>query len=170
MNEKNVGILCILFASIMWALEPILSAFLITTKNIKNIAMLKFGSFGDVLVLMATIARATTAIVVRKYLMNENAGIITFYRFFIASIIFIVWIQGLKIENIYQIYVGLVVAVGTIFYYEELKRIKAAKVASLELSSPFFASILALLILKEMITWMQILGIIILFSGIYFLW
>jgi len=144
------------------------SAILITGKSMHNILSLKIGSFGDALVLLATISWATTAIVARKYLRNMNAGIITFYRFSIASIIFLFLIHSIKVANIYQILVGIVVGAGTIFYYEGLKRIKAAQVSALELSSPFFASILALIILHEFITILQVIGILLLFSGIYF--
>jgi len=145
------------------------SAILITGKNIENIASLRIGSFGDALVLIATISWATTAIVARKYLRGMDAGIITFYRFLFASIILILISGAIKFENIYQILVGIVVAIGTIFYYEGLKRLKAAQVSALELSSPFFASILAFIILHEFLTWLQFIGIMILIIGIYFL-
>ena len=145
------------------------SAILITGKSIHNIASLKIGSIGDVLVLMATISWATTAIVARKYLCNMEAGVITFYRFSIASLILILIAHEFMMINIYQIAVGIVVAIGTIFYYEGLKRIKAAKTSALELSSPFFAAIFSSIILHEFITWLQAIGISILFTGIYFL-
>ena len=145
------------------------SAILITGKSIQNILSLKIGSFGDLMVLLATIAWATTAIAARRHLRSLNAGVITFYRFFIASIILILIARAVRIDNAYQILVGVVVAIGTIFYYEGLKRIKAAKVAALELSSPFFASIFAFIALHETMTALQILGILLLFLGIYFL-
>ncbi len=145
------------------------SAILITGKSPHNILSLKIGSFSDALVLFATISWATTAIVARKYLRNMNASIITFYRFSIASVILILIAQSVKLANAYQILVGIVVGIGTICYYEGLKRIKAAQVSALELSSPFFASILALIILHEFITILQAIGIALLFLGIYFL-
>ncbi|MCD6473802.1 MAG: DMT family transporter [Thermoplasmata archaeon] len=145
------------------------SAILITGKSIQNILSLRIGSFGDLMVLLATIAWATTAIAARKYLRSLNAGVITFYRFFIASLILILIAKAVRIDNVYQILVGIVVAMGTIFYYEGLKRVKAAKVAALELSSPFFASIFAFIVLHETMTALQIFGILLLFLGIYFL-
>ena len=54
-------------------------------------------------------------------------------------------------------------------YYESLKRIKAAQVGALELSTPFFAAILGFLVLGELVTIMQIIGILLLFVGIYYL-
>ena len=65
--------------------------------------------------------------------------------------------------------VGLVVGVGTILYYEGLKRIKAAQVSALELSTPFFAVVFAFLILQERATVMQISGIVLLVVGILLL-
>jgi drug/metabolite transporter (DMT)-like permease len=59
--------------------------------------------------------------------------------------------------------------VGSILYYESLKRIKAAQVSALELSTPFFAAFLGFLVLKESVTAMQILGIALLFAGVHFL-
>lgn len=150
----------------------ILSGILVTTKRIENLMLLKFGTFGDFMVLIATILWATTAIVARKYLKEVNAGSITFYRFLFASIFFVLYLEitsDIKISNFYQIAVGVVVGIGTIFYYEGLKKIKAAQVSAIELSTPFFASIFGFLVLNESMTGMQIFGILLLFAGIYYL-
>ncbi len=48
-----------------------------------------------------------------------------------------------------------------------LKRIKAAQVSGIELSTPFFAAILGFFILGKTVTAMQIVGIFLLFVGIY---
>jgi drug/metabolite transporter (DMT)-like permease len=150
----------------------IISGFFVTSKTIENITILKFGTYEDLLVLISTIAWASTAIIMRKYLINLNAVIITFYRFLFASIFFIIYfiIYPTLIEiNIFQIFIGIIVAVGTIFYYIGLKRLKAAQVSGLELSAPFFAAFLGLIILGEVLTLLQISGIILLFLGIYYI-
>jgi drug/metabolite transporter (DMT)-like permease len=150
----------------------IIAAVLVTTKTAENLFMIKLGTAGDIYVLMATVAWATTAIVMRKYLIGLNAGVVTFYRYLIASAIFIVYLSlrsSLVVSNVYQILVGVIVGVGTIFYYEGLKRIKAAQVSALELSTPFFAALLGFLILGEWITVMQISGMFLLFIGVCFL-
>jgi len=149
-----------------------LSGLMVTTKTFSNLSSLKIGTFGDLLVLFATISWATTAIIMRKYLKKMNAGIITFYRFLFASIIFIsyeILKSSIRIANIYQPLIGIIVGTGTILYYEGLKRLKAAQVSALELSTPFFASLLAFFILDEKITLMQTAGIFLLCIGIYFL-
>ncbi len=148
------------------------SALLVSTRTPGNFVSLKFGNMGDLLVLVSTIAWATAAIAVRKYLRGMNAGVITFYRFFIASAAFAVYLAAtskIAVANVYQVMVGIVVGVGTIFYYEGLKRIKAAQVSALELSAPFFAAVIAFVVLKEMLTSMQIAGLLLLFSGVYYL-
>ena len=150
----------------------IISGLLVTTKTIQNIILLKFGTQGDLLVFISTIAWASTAIVMRKYLTHLNAAIITLYRFMVASIFFIFYfiITSNTIEiNIFQIFIGLIVAVGTILYYFGLNKIKAAQVSGLELSTPFFAAILGFFILGEKLTILQIFGIILLFFGIYYI-
>ena len=150
----------------------IISGFLVTTKTIQNITLLKFGTQGDLLVFISTIAWASTAIVMRKYLTHLNSAIITLYRFMVASIFFIFYfiITSNTIEiNIFQIFIGLIVAVGTILYYFGLNKIKAAQVSGLELSTPFFAAILGFFILGEKLTILQIFGIILLFFGIYYI-
>jgi drug/metabolite transporter (DMT)-like permease len=99
-----------------------------------------------------------------------NAGVITFYRFFFPALIFAAYLgvtSSLIITNIYQVCIGVIIGVGTILYYEGLKRLKAAQVSGLELSTPFFAAILAFFFLGEVITGMQIIGILLLFSGVY---
>ena len=63
----------------------------------------------------------------------------------------------------------IVIGIGTILYYEGIRLIKAAQVSALELSTPFFATFLGYLVLREVITSMQFLGILLLLAGIYFL-
>lgn len=148
----------------------IISGFLVTTRTIENLLALRFGTIGDLIVLSATIAWATSAIVMKKYLTSLDAGAITFYRFFFPSLLFIAYLgltSSLFIANIYQVCIGVIIGIGTILYYEGLKRLKAAQVSGLELSTPFFAAILAFFFLGELITVMQIIGIGVLFGGVY---
>ena len=115
-----------------------IAGLMVTTKTPSNLSSLKIGTFGDLLVLFATILWATTAIAMRKYLVKMNAGIITFYRFLFASIIFISYEflkSSIAIANIYQPLIGIIVGTGTILYYEGLRRLKAAQVSALELST-----------------------------------
>lgn len=150
----------------------IVAGVLVTTKTPGNLSMLKLGTSGDIYVLLATVAWATTGIVMRKYLTGLNAGVITFYRYTIASVIFVAYLlftSSLAVANIYQVLVGLVVCAGTILYYESMKRLKAAQVSALELSTPFFAVVLAFLILQELVTVMQISGIVLLAAGVLLL-
>ena len=62
---------------------------------------------------------------------------------------------------------GIVAGIGTIFYYEGMKRLKPAQVSALELSTPFFAAIIGFLALGELVSPMQILGIFLLVIGVY---
>jgi len=153
-------------------LTMIIAALFVTTKTPENLFMIKLGTMGDIYVLLATVAWATTAIVTRKYLRELNAGVVTFYRYLIASVIFVVYLSlksSLVLSNIYQILVGVIVGAGTILYYESMKRIKAAQVSAMELSTPFFATVFAFLILRERVTVMQISGLVLLFAGVCFL-
>ncbi len=150
----------------------IIAGLLVTTKTLTNLSMLRLGSVYDLVVLSATIAWATTGIVMRKYLKQMNAGVVTFYRFFVASIVLVIYListSSVLFSNIYQILVGVIVGVGYILYYEGLKRIKAAQSSALELSTPFFATLLGFYILGELVTVMQIFGILLLFVGVGFL-
>lgn len=148
------------------------SGFLVTTKTFQNLSLLKIGTTEDLFVLLATVAWATTAIVMRKYLKGLNVGVLTFYRFSVAAVVFTVYLlftRSMMLSNVYQILVGVIVGVGTILYYAGLKRIKAAQVSALELSTPFFAALLGFLVLGETVTMMQIAGIVLLVIGICFL-
>jgi len=150
----------------------IIAGLLVTTRTMENLFAFKFGTLGDLIVLSATIAWATSAIVMKKYITAMNAGVITFYRFFFPALIFIMYLgltSSLIIANLYQVLIGVIIGIGTILYYEGLKRLKAAQVSGLELSTPFFAAILAFLFLNEFITGMQIIGIALLFVGVYFI-
>jgi len=150
----------------------ILAGALVTTKTLNNLCSFKFGTIGDLYVLLATIAWATTAIVARKYLKELDAGFIAFYRFLFAGVIFIIYMlatQGIEIKSVYQVLIGFVIGIGTVLYYEGIRLIKAAQVSALELSTPFFAALLGFLVLKEYMTFMQLVGILLLLGGIYFL-
>ena len=148
-----------------------LSGIMVTTRTFQNLSTFHIGTFGDALVLLSTIAWASTALVARKYLRKVNAGVISFYRFLITFILLFLYLSFFSSFNIFipQIAVGIIVGMGTIFYYEAIHRIKAAQVSALELSSPFFAALLGFFILHEKITGMQIFGMMLLFMGIYFL-
>ncbi len=150
----------------------IIAGILVSTRTLGNLKLLKIGTIGDLLVLISAILWATTAIAMRKYLQGLNAGVITFYRFLIASIalaVYLILTSTIRVSNIYQVLVGIVTGTGQILYYEGLKRLKASQVGALELSTPFFAVILSFFILGEVTTFMQIAGIIFLIVGVYFL-
>ncbi|MGB3341935.1 MAG: DMT family transporter [bacterium] len=150
----------------------IIAGIMVTTKTFGNLLGLRFGTLGDIYVLSATIVWATTAIIARKYLKPLDAGVIAFYRFLFAGIIFIsysVVFHDLNIHNIYQVLLGFTIGIGTILYYEGIRLIKAAQVSALELATPFFAILLGYLVLRETITIMQFMGILLLLVGIYFL-
>ena len=144
----------------------------VTTKTFENLLLFKIGTFGDLFVLLATVAWATTVIVMRKYLKEMNAGVVTFYRFFIVFIILLVYQLSLSpvfIPNVFQLALGIVGGIGVLFYYESIKRIKAAQVSALELAAPFFAAALGLMIFGELVTAMQLVGLSLLFVGVLFL-
>ncbi|MCD6468778.1 MAG: DMT family transporter [Thermoplasmata archaeon] len=148
----------------------ITSGLLVTTKTLENLSTLRLGTSGDLMVLVATIAWATTTVTARRYLKGLDAGIITFYRFMFASIVLIIYLtltSNLAVANYYQMLVGVVVGVGTILYYEGLKRIKAAQVSAMELTAPFFAALFGFFILGEKVTFLQLIGISLLLMGIY---
>ena len=150
----------------------IFGALLVTTQTLQNLLILRIGTVGDLLVVGATVSWATTGIVARKYLKNMNCGIITFYRFLIAAVFFSIYLlfkSQFHFGSVNQIIIGIIVGVGYILYYEGLKRVKAAQAGALELSTPFFAAILGFLVLGELVTPMQIAGILILCVGVYLL-
>ncbi len=153
-------------------LMMVVAGLLVTTKTPSNLLALRLGSSGDLLVLVATFAWATTAVVMRKYLRELNAGVLVFYRFLIGAVVFVSYIvatSAVSVKSAYQVLVGVVVGVGSVLYYEGLKRIKAAQVSALELSTPFFAAALAYFLLGESFTAMQLVGIVLLVPGIQFL-
>lgn len=150
----------------------IIAGILVTGRTLSNLAAVRIGTVGDLYVLLATISWATTAIVARRYLKELNAALIAFYRFLFGGIAFVIYVTFLKsitMNNVYQILLGAVIGIGTILYYEGIKLIKAAQVSALELSTPFYATILGFFVLKETITMIQFIGIMALFGGIYFL-
>lgn len=150
----------------------IVSGLMVTAGTPENLASLRLGGMGDACVLLATVLWATTAIAMRKYLRTVHSGVITFYRFSIASVLFTIYLLANRPDirlNIYQVAVGLIGAAGTILYYESLKRLKAAQVGALELSTPLFVAVLVLFVPTETVTPMQVAGIAVLLFGVYLL-
>ena len=147
----------------------IIAGVLVTTGTLENLYAVKLGTAGDIYVLLATTAWATTTIAVRKYLRDLDAGVVTLYRYVIASAVFVVYLSlrsSLALSNVHQVLVGIVVGVGTILYYEGLRRLKAAQVCALELATPFFAALLGFCVFGELVTAMQVLGMVLLFGGV----
>ncbi len=148
-----------------------LSAVFVTTQTVENALSLRFGSVGDLFVLCATVAWASTAVAMRKYLTSLHAGIITLYRFGMAGLVFgllmLFFADG--IFSFYALLVGFIVGIGTVLYYEGLKRLKAAQVSGLELTAPFFAAILGFVVLGETVTSFQITGMILVLVGVWFI-
>jgi drug/metabolite transporter (DMT)-like permease len=149
----------------------IISGIFVTTRSLDNLISLNLGTIGDVLVLSATVAWATTALVTRKYMKHLDTGVLAFYRFSLAAIVLSVFLivhNRFFIANYYQVAVGVIVGLGTVLYYESLTRIKAAQTSALELSTPVFATVLAFYLLSEVPTNMQVVGVILLFIGLFF--
>jgi drug/metabolite transporter (DMT)-like permease len=150
----------------------IIAGIMVTTRTIQNLASFRLGTVGDLYVLIATVAWATTAIVARKYLRGVPAGVIAFYRFGLAGVaygVYMVIAHTVQISSWFQIALGGVIGVGTILYYQGIRLIKAAQVSALELSTPLFSTCLAYLFLRETISTMQFIGVVLLLGGIYFL-
>jgi drug/metabolite transporter (DMT)-like permease len=147
------------------------AALFVTTRTVENARSLHFGSIGDLLVLCSTIAWASTAVVMRKYLTSLHAGLITLYRFAIAGILLGGFMLFFPVGSFssYSLLIGFIVGIGTILYYEGLKRLKAAQVSGLELTAPFFAAIIGFIVLGEQTTLFQLIGMVLVFIGIYFL-
>lgn len=150
----------------------ILAALLITSRTAMNLINLRFGNFGDLMVLFATLGWAIVSIPGKHLTKETSSVVIVSFRFLIASVVFIPILSvsnQLVVNSIYQVLLGVMVGLGYIFYYEGLKRIKASQVALTELSSPFFTAFLAWYFLGEVITPMQIISAFLLISGLYIL-
>ena len=146
-----------------------IAALFVTTRTFDNAYSLQFGSIGDLLVLCSTIAWASTAVVMRKYLTTLHTGLITLYRFGIAGIVFSMSMIIFRdsVFSVYALFIGFIVGIGTILYYEGLKRLKAAQVSGLELTAPFFAAVLGFLVLGEQTTLFQLIGMAMMVMGVY---
>lgn len=150
----------------------IIAGLLVTSRNLDNLVRLRIGTAGDLYVLLATIAWASTAIIARKYLIALPAAVIAFYRFLFATVVFVAFLTlrgAVEAANIYEIFLGIVIGAGTILYYEGIRLIKAAQVSALELSTPFFATIIGFVVLKEYVTAVQLCGFAFLAAGMFFL-
>ncbi|MCX7702630.1 MAG: DMT family transporter, partial [Planctomycetota bacterium] len=58
---------------------------MVTTKTFENLCAFRFGTLGDLLMLLATFLWATAAMVAKKHLKNIPPSTLTFYRFLFSS-------------------------------------------------------------------------------------
>lgn len=150
----------------------LIATLLVISRTFGNIINLKFGSVGDLLVLGSTIMWSLTIFQAKMYFEDVPASIVGALRFGIASLFLLFYLllfYNVKIDSIYQIIVGILIGTGIIFYYEGLKRIKAAQVAFTELASPFFAAIFGFYFFSETITLLQVMALPILVVGLWFI-
>jgi len=59
----------------------IAAGFLVTTRTLDNLSILKFGANSDLLMVLAAILWGSSVIFARKYLTNANAGVVYFTVF-----------------------------------------------------------------------------------------
>ena len=150
----------------------IIAGIFVSTGTFQNLIQFHIGTRGDLLVFLAMTGWASTTIIIKKYLAEIDSSIVAFYRFFIATLVLLVYLAFNPVgifSSWYQVLLGAIVGFGFIMFYEGLKLIKAVQASALELSAPFFGIGLSFLILRETITWFQGLGILSLFIGVYFL-
>ncbi len=147
----------------------ITAAVLITSRTMDNLVSARIGNFGDLMVLFATFCWAIVAIPGKQLTKEVSSIVIVGYRFLISSLVFIpvlLCLGQLAFSSIHQALLGTLVGVGYIFYYEGLRRMKAAHVALAELSSPLFAAVFAWRFLGEVVTSVQVVGALLLMLGL----
>jgi len=148
------------------------AAILITTRTPAGLVGFRFGNRGDLMVLFATVSWAFVAIPGKRLTEKASSVVIVGCRFLIASLAFMPVLLGLNrliVSSIEQVLLGVLVGLGYVFYYEGLRRIKAGQIALTELSAPFFTAVFAWYLLNEIVTPMQIVGALLLASGLYVL-
>ncbi len=146
------------------------AAVLVTSREIHNIAGFRFGSSGDILILGTTVMWALAIFPAKKWLGNTPASVVTAFRFGIASLFLLSYVfatSNLRIDNVFQVIIGIVIGIGAICYYEGVKRIKAAQVALFELAAPFIVAVLGFYFFSETLTLLQILAFPLLGAGLW---
>lgn len=86
-----------------------LAAVLITGRTIENLATLKIGNLGDVIVLLATLGWAIVAVSGKRLTKVASSVVIGSFRFIFVSTIFlplVVALNQLVIKSIYQVVLG----------------------------------------------------------------
>lgn len=148
----------------------LIATLFVTSGSIDNLIGLKLGSYGDLLALAATIMWAAIIFPAKIHLSKVSPSLITALRFGIAASLLVSYLiitGNFMVDNIYQILIGITIGIGAIFYYEGLKRIKAAQVSFIELAAPFFTAIMGFYIFSENVTRLQIFSFPILGIGLW---
>ncbi|MBN1156721.1 DMT family transporter [Candidatus Woesearchaeota archaeon] len=149
-----------------------ISAVLVSSRTFGNIFRLRLLSFGDLIVLCATVCWAIVVIPGKKLLERLSPNALVIGRFFISSILLaalLVTLGRFSIFSVYGVTIGLVTGTGYVLYYNGLKILKSAQTAMIELATPFFTTVLAFFVLDEVLSFLQVIGFLLLILGVYFI-
>ncbi|MEI6058502.1 MAG: DMT family transporter [archaeon] len=150
----------------------IIAGLVITSKSFTNIINLNIWSIGELLIILSVLASGTADVLVKKHFKKLNPVLIVFYIYTISSLIFILMfakhLSPLSFSW-WAVVIGILHISQAVLYYQSIKLIKVAKVSAIGLLVPVTAILLAFIILKEVITLVQFIGMIILFIGFYIL-
>jgi drug/metabolite transporter (DMT)-like permease len=150
----------------------IFSVVLVIAGNLQNLYSFNIWDIGYFFVLLAVFLWTCSNIVVKKYLTNINASLVVFYTYLIGSVVFIIYILFLQktfVFSYYPVLMGVFHGTQVILFYHALKYIKLSFASAFGLTIPIISIILSFFIFHEIITILQIIGIIILFIGLYLL-
>lgn len=135
-------------------------------------------NFGDILIVLSAISFPLGNFYAKKVLNVLSPSVVLFFRYLVGG--FFIFFLSLIFENytnfkeiffdnlVYFLSYGFIVMpFSTFLWYQSLIRLDISKATSLNMLYPFF-SVLILMILGEKINITQLIGIIIIFLGIYF--
>ncbi|MFH1591254.1 MAG: DMT family transporter [archaeon] len=148
------------------------SAAFVSSRSLDNLLGLRLGTHGDLLVFFAMFGWAVSATFIRRDLTTVHETVSSFYRFLVLFPIFIVILlvrESILPPTGWEIAAGLCSISGFLLYMYGIRRIKAAQVASLELTAPLFGLAMGFLFLGEGVTMFQMVGILFLIPGILLL-
>ncbi|RLJ08250.1 MAG: hypothetical protein DRP16_01790 [Candidatus Aenigmatarchaeota archaeon] len=161
-------------------LVMLIGTFMLLSSRIDPAAFWKDPSFGDLLVLGATILWGVENVIARYAMIKEESNfVVAFSRMFFGSVFLFIAVAvlgktdvlfSLSLEQTTNLLISTGILFGYVFsYYWSIKLINVSKASSILLLSPVISLLIGVLVLGEPAPLLQLLGSLVILIGAYFM-
>jgi len=144
-------------------------ALLVSAGSLTQLTSLRLAHAGDIFIIAAAVFWAGALVTVKKALQEVEPCVAAFYRFLLLFLLVfpLLLYFSTPIFHPIMLLLGAIFAVGYVLYYTGLRELQSNEATLIELATPVFTAILAVFLLGEPLTWIQIMGGALVGIGVY---